>query len=211
MADLILGLNGAGKGTIAQLLEERCKTLHLCSGDLLRHEYARGTKFGTEAHAYWGAGQYVPDNLMIHYFKDRLRNAHNALFDGFPRTEEQAKALDGAGIRFGHVIYLEVPEGIAEQRCLTRRLCSDLDCSRIYGEAPAVKTATPNQCDRCLGTLYQREDDKSMTKIRKRMDEFRTKTAKLLPIYRRKEILFTVDASQPVEVVYQDALKAIRT
>jgi adenylate kinase len=148
---------------------------------------------------------------MIHYFKDRLRNAHNALFDGFPRTEDQAKAFESSGIRFNHVIYLEVPEGIAEQRCLTRRVCSDLDCSRIYGESPSIRTTTPNQCDRCLGTLYQREDDKSLTKIRKRMDEFRTKTAKLLPLYRRKELLFKINADQPAEAVYQDVLKALRT
>lgn len=148
---------------------------------------------------------------MIHRFKDILRANKNAVFDGFPRTEEQAKALAGAGITLDHVIYLDLPERVAEQRCKTRRVCSDTDCNWPYGTAPGVAPQKQNQCDRCFGTLYQREDDKSDAKIRKRMDEFRTKTATLLPLYRRTEQLFTVKADLPVEAVYQDVLKIVRS
>ncbi|MBP7276074.1 MAG: adenylate kinase [Kiritimatiellae bacterium] len=194
---VLLGAPGAGKGTAAEALRDQCGYLHLSTGDLLREAIRSESELGKAAKEYMARGDLVPDALILSLVRDILaRSAPDArvLFDGFPRTIEQAVALDAllaeTGGRLRAVFQLIADEELVVRRLSGRRICRD--CAAVFN----VNTMPPRVegvCDHCGGTLIQRPDDNEAT-VRNRLAVYVRQSAPLVEYYRRQELLFDVDA-----------------
>jgi adenylate kinase len=210
---VIMGAPGAGKGTQAKLLQERLGLAHISTGDILRDARKSGTSLGKEAQRFMEQGRLVPDDVVIGIVADRLATcdgAHDFLLDGFPRTVEQAKALDAMLARcheaLDFVVAIDVPEDELVRRLAGRRVCRS--CQSMY----QVDTADPNRtmaCTRCDGELYQREDDREET-VRARFDVHKRATAPVLQYYRDAGLLREVVGKGTPEEVYQRMAAALR-
>ena len=201
---VLLGGPGAGKGTQAEKILGERNMEHLATGDILRDEVDRGTELGEKAKSYMDKGDLVPDELVVNMVKKRLENEKGYLFDGFPRTTEQAKAL-GEAVDLDHVVYIKIDKSEAVRRLSARRVCSD--CGKIYN----TLFKPPNRegiCDECGGELYQRDDDKAKV-IRDRFETFLDETAPLIDYYEEKGLLVRVDGEQKPDEVYTELQKDI--
>ena len=204
---VLLGPPGAGKGTQAALLAEQLGLAHVESGGLLRDHRARGTDLGREAATYMTRGLLVPDALVIEMVLERMTRddaASGAVLDGFPRTQPQAHALDGALAPHGVTGALSIAVSEGE---LVRRISSRLTCRRC--QAPYAMEGAPPACTRCGGELAQRDDEKPEA-VRQRLQEYRNKTASLLDYYGAQGRLAEVDGEQQVAEVTRDLLRLVR-
>ncbi|MCX5793370.1 MAG: adenylate kinase [Elusimicrobia bacterium] len=182
---ILLGYPGSGKGTQAKVLAKQFGLFHVSTGDIFREELAKKTPLGREVAGYLSAGRLVPDKLVLEVLKSRLgTETRGLLFDGFPRTVEQAEGLDAwfdsRGMAMDAVIFINVPEAEVAKRLGDRRTCSG--CGRIYnvGTQPPAKA---DVCDACGKPLVTREDDKPGVIIR-RLQVYRDQTEPLLAYYR---------------------------
>ena len=213
MIIILLGAPGAGKGTQAEVLEEQLNMVHVSSGDLLRDNIKRGTELGSVARGYMDKGELVPDNLVIEMIADRIAAPdaeHGILLDGFPRTLPQAAALDEAldmkGRRVNSAIYIKVANEVLLDRLSGRWTCRN--CGHVFHE----KFAPPKVagvCDECGGELYQREDDKRETAV-KRLQVYFEQTLPIIEYYRDRHILCEVNGEQPIEKVTHDVMECLR-
>ena len=204
---VLLGPPGAGKGTQAAMLAKQLGLAHVESGGLFRDHRDRGTDLGREAATYMKQGLLVPDELVIEMVLQRMTQddaASGAVLDGFPRTHAQAEALDGALAPHGvtGAVSIAVSEGE-----LVRRLSSRLTCRQC--QAPYPVEGAPPRCSRCGGELAQREDDRAEA-VRKRLQEYHTKTAALVDYYGAQGRLAEVDGEQQVAEVTRDLLHLVR-
>ncbi len=193
---ILLGPPGAGKGTQAKMLTERYGVPQISTGDILRAAVGAGTPLGREAKTYMDRGALVPDEVVIGIVRDRLAepDCHGGyLLDGFPRTVAQAEALTrmlrDLGTRLPIVVNLDVAEGELVRRLSGRRTCQG--CSEPFHvdfHPPRVE----GTCDKCGGTLIQREDDREET-IRRRLQVYREQTEPLIGYYQTQGRLKTVD------------------
>jgi len=214
MQIILVGAPGAGKGTQAASLAADLQIAHVASGDLFREAVKAGTPLGLQAKGYMDKGELVPDDVTIGLVLERLKEpdaANGVILDGFPRTRRQAEALDDAlkvsGRQIDRVVYLAVPEEVLLGRLSGRWICRD--CSRSYHELFNPPT-TPGACDACGGKLYQREDDKRETALR-RLEVYFKDTAPLIDYYRERGMLVDVDGDQSVDDVRRDLLAAVGT
>ncbi len=201
---VLLGGPGAGKGTQAEKLLENRNMNHLATGDILREEVSRGTELGKKAKDYMDKGELVPDRLIVDMVEKRLNKEKGYLFDGFPRTLEQARSLDSL-LDLDLVVYIKIDEDEAVRRLSSRRVCSD--CGKIYN----TLFQPPNRegvCDRCGGELYQRDDDKPKV-IRDRFETFLQETAPLIDFYSEQRLLEEVEGKQEPDAVNEDIEKVI--
>jgi adenylate kinase len=211
--DLILfGPPGAGKGTQGALLADRLGLLRLSTGDLLREAVRMGTPLGLEAQRYMNAGELVPDSVLIGMVGAYLEaNAgRGVIFDGFPRTEPQAEALDrlltDVGRSLRAVLVLEVSDEALVRRMSGRRSCTV--CGAVY-HVVFDPPATPEKCSRCGGDLVQREDDREST-VRRRLEVYRAQTAPLIEYYRRGATpVHVVDGERAVEEVQLELVELL--
>lgn len=199
---LLLGPPGAGKGTQAKLITERYQLLHLSTGDLLRKNIANGTALGDEARPYMESGKYVPDELvnkMVEAAIDDPAARNGVVFDGYPRTLNQAETLDALlenkGRPIDVVINLDVMPEVLIERLSGRRVCKG--CGAIY-HVKTMPSLTQGVCDQCGGELYQRADDNEET-IRTRLKVYNQQTEPLLNYYGQQRKLRNVDAAQGIE------------
>jgi adenylate kinase len=213
---VLLGPPGAGKGTQAQLISETLGLPHISSGDIFRENLKNQTELGQLARGFMDRGELVPDDLTIAMIRDRLSRpdaAQGALLDGFPRTPAQAEALDamlaampeGAGGQVNAVPYINVPEEVLIERLTGRWTC------RAQGHIFHEKFNPPQQagiCDYDGSELYQREDDKAETVIR-RIRVYLEQTAPLIEYYRGRGLLVEVDGTQSIERVSSNLLAAL--
>ncbi len=182
----MFGPPGSGKGTQGALIEAEFHLAHLSTGEILRAEASRGTAFGREFARVMAAGDLVPDPLIIRIVQSRLRRPEvrsGVLLDGFPRTVEQARALDAILVTMGRkadfVLALEVPEGVLVERLLKR--------AAAEGRADDTRKA-----------------------IAERMHEYRTLTAAVLDHYRRTGVrVEAIDGVGTAETVFQRIREAI--
>lgn len=204
---ILLGPPGVGKGTIASKLSKKMKVPHIATGDMLRENVAQKTDLGAKAKNYMDKGLLVPDELVIEMIKERLKRKDckkGFILDGFPRTINQADEISNAA-RVDKVVNLQASDGIIVKRLSRRRVCSQ--CSFIY-HLDFIKPNREGFCDKCSGTLYQREDDKPET-VKKRLKVYEKQTEPLIKYYRDKDILVDVDGSGLPEEVFELVDEAI--
>ena len=198
---VLLGAPGAGKGTQAQKLVAEYGLAHISTGDLLRAAVKAQSELGIKAKEYMGAGQLVPDQLVIDLVKERL-SADDAkagfILDGFPRNTAQAVTLDfelqNMGLKLDAALLVAVEPEVIVERLSSRRTCKECGYT-----APAGTEICPN----CSGEMYQRDDDKPET-IRKRLDVYENQTSPLIEYYKGHGILKEVNGDRPVDEVFAD-------
>lgn len=189
---VLLGAPGAGKGTQAERIVAEFGLPHISTGEILRAAVAAGTQLGAEAQQYMQAGKLVPDEVVIGIIRERLAEpdcARGFMLDGFPRTLDQAAALDemlaASGRGLTHVIVLDVPQDELIERLSGRRMC------RQCGKGYHIKFDPPQRegvCDACGGELYQRADDNEET-VRNRLVVYENQTQPLIAYYERKGLV----------------------
>ncbi|MFB3886856.1 MAG: adenylate kinase [Thermodesulfobacteriota bacterium] len=192
---ILLGPPGAGKGTQAQMIVERYHIPQVSTGDILRKAVREGTPLGKKAKAFMDQGQLVPDEVVIDIIDERLRASDcnpGFILDGFPRTIAQGEALEPIltqmGKKIDHVINIEVDPEELVRRLTGRRTCKNCGAMfHILFHPPKAGGI----CDRCSGTLYQREDDQEKT-IRTRLDAYQKQTAPLIQYYQVKGYLRSI-------------------
>lgn len=205
---IFLGAPGAGKGTQAEILSAKLSIPTISTGNILRAAIKEGTKTGLEAKSYMDAGKLVPDSVIIGIVSQRLEQpdcAHGFILDGVPRTIGQAEALDKAGVRFDHVVSIEISDEEIEARMEGRRVCSK--CGAPYH----IKAKPPKQegvCDSCGGPVVQRDDDKPET-VRGRLAVYHSETEPLKDYYKEKGILNVVDNQPTIAGTTEVILEAL--
>ena len=206
---VFLGPPGAGKGTQAKKLAEDKGFVHISTGDILRDAVRKGTPLGKKAKEYMERGELVPDDLMVALIEEVFPEGKGVVIDGFPRTVPQAEALDRMlskrGISVDRAVLFDIPDEEVITRLTGRRSCPN--CGAVYH----MKFNPPRRdevCNRCGTKLLQREDDREEV-VRRRLKVYREQTAPLVDYYRSKGILITLDASRPIEEVYQDLKRLV--
>jgi adenylate kinase len=209
---VLLGAPGAGKGTQAAVISKELKLPHLASGDLFRQAIQKGTKLGELVNSYMEKGALVPDNVTIDVISERLNEpdcSNGCVFDGFPRTLEQAKALDKVlGERNNSIdkaIYIDVSEQELMERLGGRWICRQ--CQAPYHEIHSPPKA-PGKCDRCGGELYQRTDDNAET-IRERLKVYFAQTTPVLDYYDQQGKLIRINGKLAIDHVSDSVLRAL--
>lgn len=197
MRIVLLGAPGAGKGTQCKSLVSRYGLRHLSSGDILRQERSEGTALGKKAQSYMDSGALVPDGIIIEMMAKAIENAPAAGFilDGFPRTVNQAVALDKAlnekNQKIDAVLNLEVDDSIIENRMTGRRSCPQ--CGAVY-HIKNMKPKKDGLCDHDGFELVQRPDDNPKV-VAKRLDTYHQQTKPLVEYYKKKGIVYDFDAN----------------
>ncbi len=207
---VMLGRQGAGKGTQALRLGQHFAVPHISTGDMLRAAVAAGTEFGLRAKSVMDAGQLVSDEIMVGVVDERLNApdtvSRGYILDGFPRTEAQALALEKitSDRPLDVVLNLEVPEDVVLERITKRRVC--VTCGHIYSvDAPPTDGW---RCDVDGGEVIQRADD-TEDAVRKRLDLYAAETLPLVGLYRDRGLIVEVDGLGSPEVVFARLLAAV--
>lgn len=201
---ILLGPPGSGKGTQAKRLVEKFPLTHLSTGDILRDAVSKETALGLKVKAIMAEGKLVDDDTVNGLVFARLQDeTQDVLFDGYPRTLQQAEALQdflsSKKIGLGSVVHVEVPREVLEARVVGRRVCTG--CGEIYHLA----TKPPQQdgvCDLCGSPLKHRSDDTAEA-FRKRMDEFDSTFLPLLAFYGRQPGFLAVNGNQAPDRVFE--------
>ncbi len=206
---VILGKQGAGKGTQAERLARYYSVPRVSTGDMFRSAIEAGTESGRQAKHYMDAGELVPDDIVIQIVKDRLaeKDAMDGfVLDGFPRTPEQAKALDEVLAPRGVdlVVELQVPTDIVLRRLAARRVC--LSCGAPY--SPEQRPKEDWICDNCGGKVVQRDDDTEAA-IKRRLALYTERTEPLVAYYMAQDRLAPVDGTGDVDTVTSRLLRSI--
>ena len=202
---ILLGPPGAGKGTQAHRIEANHAMVQLSTGDMLRAAVKSGSDLGKKVQAVMDAGELVSDDLVSALINDRLDQLGpdaGAIFDGYPRTEAQAHALDELlaerGRRLDHVIELEVDEDALVDRITGRFTCAR--CGEGYHDRYKLPKAE-GTCDECGSHEFKRRPDDNEHTVRTRMAEYRAKTAPILPVYDKRGIVSRIDGMASMDEV----------
>ena len=199
---VIMGVQGSGKGTQSEMLRTNLDLVHISVGDIFRWNVSNHTKMGAQVQRVIAAGELVGDDLAESVVQRRLAEHDwnfGFIIDGFPRSARQAEFFM-EGYDIDAVIYLDLPDSEVQRRVLNRRLCANCGMDyNLIADSPSV----PGRCDSCGGELETREDDTEEA-LAVRLREYHEKTNPLLDLFRRKEIVVTVDATAPKEDVQQE-------
>ncbi len=212
---ILLGPPGAGKGTQAQALMVARGLVQLSTGDMLRKAVAAKSELGLGARAAMDAGDLVSDDIVISIIAERIENKdceRGFILDGFPRTVAQAEALDlmleQKGSQLDHVIEIRVDEEELVKRIAGRFSCAK--CNENYHDT-FKRRAKDGVCDVCGGTEFTRRSDDRAETVRARLEAYRNQTAPLLPYYRAKGTLRSVDGMNSIEAVTEEILEVLAT
>jgi adenylate kinase len=202
---ILLGPPGAGKGTQAKRLEDRHSLVQLSTGDMLRAVVASGVPLGQQAKEIMAAGKLMPDELMIEMIADRISKpdcATGFILDGFPRTVPQAEALDRMleekGLKLDHVIEMKVDDAALVERITGRYTCAK--CGQGYHDK-FQKPKADGVCDVCGSTEFTRRADDNAETVTTRLAAYHKQTAPILPYYKERGVLETVDGMADIDVV----------
>jgi len=191
---------------------EQCGIPQVSTGDILRQAIAGGSSWGQKAKAYMDKGTLVPDQVIIGIIRERLQQSDcgkGYILDGFPRTLEQAKALDSdleaVGERLDYVFSIEVPEEELVWRLSGRRICRS--CGEMF-HLDSRPPQQPGRCDRCGGELYQRDDDREAT-IRRRLQVYRAETEPLIHYYEQQGLLKRVNGRGEIQGIFRQIVEIL--
>lgn len=207
---IVLGKQGAGKGTQCVRLSHHYVIDHIATGDMLRAAVKSGTPLGLEARRFMDAGELIPDEVVLGMVDERLDqdNTRNRGFilDGFPRTVVQAAKLDEllAPLAIDLVINLDVPTSLVMRRLASRRVCVDCGANYSTQNPPRVGWI----CDNCSGEVVQREDDTEAA-IKRRLDVYEEQTAPLINRYKKLGKLTTIRGGGTPDAVTERMIAAI--
>ena len=211
---IMLGAPGTGKGTVASKLSERLNIPQVSTGDIFRKAIAEKTPVGIEAEKYISQGMLVPDEVTIKIVEERLKDSdvqNGLILDGFPRTIEQADALDkmlksvNKNIRLA--INLETPEEEIIDRIVSRRICSNQDCKAVFNtklNPPKVDDV----CDKCGAELKQRKDDNEET-VKNRLETYYNQSAPIVDYYKNKGLLYSSEVSLKINKMAIDVVEEV--
>lgn len=202
---ILLGPPGAGKGTQARRLELDRGLVQLSTGDMLRAAVEAGTEIGRQAKEIMERGDLVPDDIVVSIISERIEQPDcrgGFILDGFPRTTAQAEALDrmlaDKGLKLDYVIEMEIVDEMLIKRLTGRFTCAA--CGAGYHDCFQQPKAA-GVCDACGGTEFKRRDDDKPETVKSRLIAYHDQTAPLLPYYRAKGILKTVDGMAEIDEV----------
>ena len=205
---ILLGPPGAGKGTQADILSKKLNIPTISTGNMLRAAIKDGTEIGLQAKSYMDAGKLVPDEVIIGIVAERLQKedcANGYILDGVPRTLAQAEAIEEKGIHFDAVLSIEVSNDEIIGRMSGRRACTA--CGATY-HIVAAPTKVEGICDKCGGTLVQRDDDKPET-VLNRLEVYAKETAPLVDFYKARGVLKPVANQPSIEATTAEVMKAL--
>ena len=209
---LLMGPPGAGKGTQAAELVKKFQIPHISTGDMFRAAVKEGTELGKQAKACMDSGKLVPDEVTIGIVKERLAKddcKQGFILDGFPRTVEQADALNGIlaelGMKLTRVLNIHVPAEDLIERAIGRRICKK--CGATY-HVKFNPTKSDGVCDNCGGELYQRKDDNEET-MKNRLSVYEASTKPLIDYYAKAGIYTEIDGRRPIEKVTEELVSVL--
>ena len=206
MRIILLGPQGAGKGTQAQRIAKETGARHISTGDIVRAEIKSGSELGRKVQDFNDRGELVPDEIIVEMAKPYLDDADSWILDGFPRNEAQARALDAAleelGLELDAVVALEAPDEALVTRLSGRRQ------SQATGNIYHVEFDPPPEDGEDRGPFVQRKDDAEGA-IRRRLEIYHEQTEPLKDYYAERGLLATVNAEQPIPEVTRDILGAV--
>jgi len=199
----------AGKGTQSAYLEDLYHYTHISTGDILRDEVKMETDLGKKIKEIMEQGQFVSDEVMIDLIKKTLSNCSKPfVLDGFPRTLEQAQALDKLDIQNYIVIYLKVSEDIAMKRALGRMSCPQ--CKKTYNiYFDNLKPRVDGICDSCSTTLIKRSDDNGIS-FKTRFNKYLSETKPIIDFYQNKNLLASVNAENDEKQIFSDIIDLVK-
>lgn len=210
---VILGAPGAGKGTQADILCQKLDLPHIASGDLFRQALEKKAELGLLAKSYMEKGELSPSEIAIKMILERIGLpdcASGCVFDGFPRTLEQAEALDKAlaeqGKSIDKSIYIQVPRKELVKRLSGRWICRS--CQTPY-HLMAAPPRVAGKCDKCGGELYQRPDDKEET-VKERLRVFFTLTLPIVDYYKKQEKLIEANGNLGIRDVAEKIISVLK-
>jgi adenylate kinase len=218
MKFVFLGPPGVGKGTYSSRIAPKLGIVHISTGDIFREEVEEGTALGKKIKGIMARGDLVSDKIVIDAIKKRCKKQDCRLgfiLDGFPRTIEQAEALEKM-FKIDLVLNIQMPEDILVEKISARRVCRE--CGDIYNvadirrngiEMPPMLPKVTGKCDKCGGELYQRPDDKSEV-IKERLKNYREETQPLIDYYRKRGILKDFHAKAGPEQVVPKLIDLLR-
>lgn len=209
---ILLGPPGAGKGTQASSIVAEYGITHISTGNIFRHNIKNETELGKKVKSYLDKGQLVPDELTIDLVWDRLSKddcKKGFLLDGFPRTINQAEALqkglEERGLKLDKVINIDVDKNILVKRLSGRRVCKN--CGETYhiDNKPTLKDGV---CDKCSGEVIQRADDNEKT-VLDRIEVYEKQTFPLIDFYKNLGLILTVDGTLSIEDVFSQIKESL--
>ena len=212
MIIVLFGPPGAGKGTQAVRISEMLSIPHIATGDIFREAVKKRTELGKKAEEYMKKGELVPDEIVNGIVRERISQpdcSNGFILDGYPRTLNQAEALDKMLAEMNRkvdlVLNIEVSEENIIKRLSNRRVCKK--CGAVYH----LITNPPKKdgiCDKCGGELYQREDDKEEV-IRNRLKVYHKQTEPIIKYYEEKGVLVNIDGNNSIEEVWNQIKEVI--
>ena len=207
---VLLGPPGAGKGTQGEKLETELGYVRLSTGDMLREAVRNGTELGKKAKTYMDAGGLVPNEVIINLMNEKIQSLGKVpgiIFDGFPRTVEQAEALDSE-LNIDLALNFDVADEVLVSRLTQRRSCPNPSCNAVYHltNNPPKKEGV---CDKCGSELYQRDDDKEET-VKKRLDTYHKNTEPLIGYYEKAGKLVTICGIDDIDGIFSKVKEALQ-
>lgn len=212
MKAIIFGAPGAGKGTYSTRLKTKLGVEVIAMGDIFRAQVKENSELGKRVKSYVEKGALVPDDIVVEVLKQHLAKipqGAGVILDGFPRTLEQARTLEGI-FELDVILLLDVPDWIIIERLSSRRVCKN--CNAVYNTR-FLKPKVEDVCDKCDGELYQRSDDNPDV-IKKRLKIYQDQTSPLLVYYKEKQVPIitseTTAVDTPPEPLVEQMLEELK-
>ncbi|QUH21794.1 adenylate kinase family protein [Alkaliphilus sp. B6464] len=201
MLIIVFGKPGAGKGTLADLINEQYGVKNISTGDILRNEVKKGTDLGKHIDSLINKGNFVSDDIVLSLIENEILSSGNLLLDGYPRNLKQAKNLDKMLCKINkeinHILYFNASDDMIKERILNRIVCPK--CSRGFN----LLTHNSNLCDKCNTELIRRTDDKEEF-INRRLEIYSKETQPLVDYYKDRDCFTELDADKGINEVFDE-------